>query len=93
MKLIISAPFAGLIPLLHDGEKKKLLLQCVNSILETKARFLQMNVYEFIQLASGSDAIYKRRRNHHPSLKEPILNAPRAHLHSTYCHCFPLNAS
>lgn len=87
MKLVISARFVGLNLFLLDSEEK-LVLKRVNSILETKAHFLQMNAYEFIQLVSGSDANYNHQRNHHPSLKEPILNAPRAHLHSTYCHCF-----
>lgn len=63
----------------------------MNSVLETKARFLQMNAYEFIQLVSGSDANYKHQRKHHPSLKEPIPNSPRARLHSTYWHCFSIN--
>lgn len=89
MKLIISARFVGLILFLLDAEKK-LLLQCVNSILETKARFLQMNAYEFIQLVWGSDVNYKHWRNHYPSLKEPVLNALRVHLHSAYCHCFSI---
>lgn len=89
MKLVISARFVGLILFLLHVEKK-LLLQCVNSILETKAHFLQMNAYEFIQLVSGSDANSKHQRHRHPSLKEPILKMPRAHLHSTYWHCFSI---
>lgn len=93
MELIISAWFVGLILFLLGAEKKKKkkeMLQCVNSILETKERFQQMNAYEFIQLVSGSDVNYKQRRNDHPSPEEPILSAPPAHLHSTYWHCFTI---
>lgn len=94
MRLIISAWFVGLILFLLRAERKppprNVLLQCVNSILETKERFQQMNAYEFIQLVSGSDVNYKQRRNDHPSPEEPILSAAPAHLHSTYWHCFTI---
>lgn len=68
MKLIISARFVGLIPSLLDGEERRggggetVALQRVNSILEAKQRFQQMNAYEFIQLVSGSDVNSKPQR-------------------------------
>lgn len=65
-------------------------LQRANSILEAKQCFQQMKAYEFIQLVSGSDVNPKHRRNDHPSLEGPVPNAARAHLHSTYWHCFAI---
>lgn len=95
MRLIISARFVGLIQLQPGAEKKKSRsVPLCEQYIRAQTVFPANECIWIHPISLGLLTwIPNSRRDDHPSLKEPILNAPLAHQHGTYWHCFSIKSA